>query len=64
MNQTTVKKRVIGVDISLEATSFAVVDVRGNIEAKDSFPTEDYPDIGGFVTTLSERILRIFSTCF
>ena len=59
MSQTTVKKRVIGVDISLEATTFAVVDVRGNIEAKDSFPTQDYPDIGGFVATLSDRILAL-----
>ena len=59
MDQTTVKKRVVGIDISLEQTSFAVVDVRGNILARDSFPTEEYTDIGGFVTALSERIIGL-----
>ena len=41
MDQGMVKKRVVGVDVSLNATSYAIVDVRGNILAKDSFPTED-----------------------
>ena len=59
MNQGTVKKLVVGVDISLDATTYAVVDVRGNILAKDSFPTEDYPDIGKYVSVLSERILEL-----
>ncbi|MBR1389704.1 MAG: ROK family protein [Prevotella sp.] len=59
MDQTTVKKRVVGVDISLEETTYAVVDVRGNILAKDSFPTEQYSDIGSFVATLSERIIAL-----
>ena len=59
MDQTTVKKRVVGVDISLEQTTFAVVDVRGNILARDSFATEDYSDIGSFVTALSERIIGL-----
>lgn len=59
MNQGTVKKQVVGVDISLDATTYAVVDVRGNILAKDSFPTEDYPDIGKYVSVLSERILEL-----
>ena len=59
MDQTSVKKRVVGVDISLEQTTFAVVDVRGNILAKDSFPTEDYPEVGGFVAALSERIIAL-----
>ena len=59
MNQATVKKRVVGVDISLEATTFAIVDVRGNILAKDSFPTEDYPEIGSFVSALSEKIVNL-----
>ena len=59
MDQTTVKKRVIGVDISLDATSYAIVDVRGNILARDSFPTEDYPEIGAFVTKLSESIVQM-----
>ena len=59
MNEGTVKKRVIGVDISLDATSYAIVDVRGNIIARDSFPTEDYPEIGAFVSALSDGILKL-----
>ena len=58
MNQTT-KKRVIGVDISLEETSFAVVDVRGNIIARSSLPTEEYPEINGFVAALSDKIIEL-----
>ena len=59
MDQITVKKRVVGVDISLETTTYAIVDVRGNILARDSFPTEDYPDIAVFVTKLSEGIIQL-----
>lgn len=59
MNQGTVKKRVMGVDVSLEATSYAIVDVRGNILAKDSFPTEDYPEIGAFISKLSDGIVKL-----
>ena len=59
MDQTTVKKRVVGVDISLEETTYAVVDVRGNILDRDSLATEDYPDISNFVTALSEGIIAL-----
>ena len=59
MDQGTVKKRVVGVDISLNATSYAIVDVRGNIIAKDSFPTEDYPEIGAFISALSDGIMKL-----
>lgn len=57
MNQSKVKKRVVGVDISLDLTTYAIVDVRGNILAKESFPTQDYPEINSFVTTLCEKIV-------
>ena len=59
MDQGTVKKRVVGVDISLDKTSFAILDVRGNILATDSFPTEDYPEIGAFVAALSDGISNL-----
>ena len=59
MSDSIVKKRVVGVDISLDATTYAVVDVRGNIIAKDSFPTEDYPEINNFVAALTEHIIEI-----
>jgi len=59
MSDSIVKKRVVGVDISLDATTYAVVDVRGNIIAKDSFATEDYPDINNFVAALTEHIIEM-----
>ena len=59
MSDSIVKKRVVGVDISLDATTYAVVDVRGNIIAKDSFPTEDYPEINNFVAALTEHNIEI-----
>ena len=59
MDQKTVKKRVIGVDISLDTTSYAVVDVRENILVKESFPTEDYSEIGAFVSKLSDGIIQM-----
>ena len=59
MEEPMVKKRVVGVDVSLDATSYAIVDVRGNILAKDSFPTEDYPEIGAFITALCEGIIQL-----
>jgi len=62
MDQSSIKKRVVGVDVSLDATSYAIVDVRGNILAKDSFPTEDYPEVGAFVAALSDGILKLIET--
>lgn len=59
MNQTTIKTRVVGVDISLEQTTCAIVDIRGNIIAQDSFCTTDYPTIGGFTSVLCEHILSL-----
>ena len=59
MDQKTVKKRVIGVDVSLDTTSYAIVDVRGNILVKESFPTEDYSEIGAFVSKLSDSIMTL-----
>ncbi len=43
----------------MDATTYAIVDVRGNILAKDSFPTEDYPEINGYVKTLCEKIVEL-----
>lgn len=59
MTLNTTKTRVAGIDISLEQTTFALVDVRGNILAKDSFPTTDYPNINDFVSHLSECIITL-----
>lgn len=59
MEDTIIKNRVIGVDISVELTSYAIVDIRGHIVARDGFPTQDYPNVNDYVTTLSERIVML-----
>ena len=62
MQQTSVKKRVIGVDIGNACTNYAIVDIRGNVIAHDSFPTSDYTDINKFVEKLAECIITIAET--
>ena len=59
MNQTKVKKLVIGVVISIDETICGVVDVRGNIITQDSFPSQDFPETGRFVEKLSSSILNL-----
>lgn len=53
------KSRVVGIDISLRRTSYAIVDVRGNIIAQDFFATNDYPNVSDFVTKLCEEVVKI-----
>lgn len=59
MEENNIKTKVVGVDISIESTTYAMVDVRGNILAEDDFPTEDYPNVNNFVTALSEKIVTL-----
>lgn len=59
MEENNLKTKVVGVDISIETTTYAMVDVRGNILAEDAFPTLDYPDVNNFVTALSEKIVMM-----
>ena len=59
MEENNIKTKVVGVDISIESTTYAMVDVRGNILAEDAFPTEDYPDVNNYVTALSEKIVTM-----
>ena len=59
MEENNIKTKVVGVDISIERTTYAMVDVRGNILAEDAFPTEDYPDVNNFVTALSEKVVMM-----
>ncbi len=59
MIQANIKSRVVGVDISLDKTSLAVVDIRGNIIATDDFVTSEYPMVGDYITVLSEHILSL-----
>ena len=53
------KTRVVGVDIGVEFTTYAVVDIRGTIVAEDRIRTMDYPDVNTFVATLSEKIVML-----
>ena len=59
MFQHTSKRRVVGVNIGLDATSYAIVDVRGNVIAQDEFPTLEHLNISEFVTFLSEKLVEL-----
>ena len=59
MIQEQIKTRVVGVDISLEFTTVAVIDVRGNIIAQTNFHTGDNPNVGDFASLLSESIINL-----
>ena len=62
MYTTKMKERVVGVDIGLELTTYAIVDLRGNIVARDHFPTEDYATISSYVSKLAESIMFLAET--
>ncbi len=53
------KTRVVGVDISLERTTCAIVDVRGDIIDTDFFPTAEHDQIGDYVSVLSNCIMEL-----
>lgn len=59
MEEYQIKTRVVGVDISNESTTYAIVDIRGNILAEEHFLTSDYPDVNNFVTALSDKIVNM-----
>jgi glucokinase len=59
MIQNTFKTCVVGIDISDEETIFAIVDIRGNIIAQDSFQTLDYANINDFIAKLSDSIIML-----
>ena len=54
-----IKTRVVGVDIRDVKTTYAVVDIRGEIIAMDYFMTMDYPDVSDYVSVLSEKIIML-----
>ena len=59
MEEYQIKTKVVGVDISNESTTYAIVDIRGNILAEEYFLTSDYPDVNNFVTALSDKIVNM-----
>ena len=54
-----IKTRVVGVDIREAKTTYAVVDIRGDIITQDYFLTKDFPDINDYVSTLTEKIVMM-----
>ena len=52
-----IKTRVVGIDIRDVKTTYAIVDIRGEIIASDYFRTTDYPDVNDFVTALCEKLV-------
>ncbi len=54
-----IKTRVVGIDIRTDRTTFAVVDLRGEIVAQDYFLTTDYKEVNEFVTALCEKVLAL-----
>ena len=60
METERIKDRVVGVDISLNQTTLAVVDVRGNIIARTSFRTEEYPNISNYISNKSGKQVNGF----
>ena len=59
MSETFSGKRVIGIDITKEKVSYAVVDVRGNILARDSFSVVEFADVNRFIMTLTEKLVEM-----
>lgn len=52
-----IKSKVIGINVDTTTTTIAVVDLRGNIVAQDSIPTQNFPNVNNFVEALSERVV-------
>lgn len=53
------KTRVVGVDIRIDVTTYAIVDIRGTIIAIDHFSTSDYPIVSEYVAVLSDKIVTL-----
>ena len=54
-----IKSKVIGINVDTTTTTIAVVDLRGNIVAQDSIPTQNFPNVNNFVEALSERVITL-----
>ncbi len=59
MKLTKVKSRVVGIDIGVAVTTYAVVDLRGDIIAQESFSTRDYPNLDNYLAVLCENIVTL-----
>ena len=57
MTSSVIKTRVVGIDIGVNETTIAIVDLRGVILAQDTLRTSDFPLVNNYVEALSERIV-------
>lgn len=57
--KNTIKTRVVGVDVGIERTTFAIVDIRGDIIASDQIETLAYDDVNDYVAVLCEKIMQL-----
>ena len=57
MGEFNIKTRVIGVDLGVDVTTLAIVDIRGNIIAHDVLLTSVYKDVNTYVSALTEKIV-------
>lgn len=56
MIENNYKTQVIGVDIRVDMTVSALVNIRGEILAREEFATADYPNFSEYVTKLADSI--------
>ena len=54
-----IKTRVLAVDINVDKTICAIVDIRGNLIATCDFATSDYPDVGNYVAVLCDYLIDL-----
>ena len=54
-----IKTRVVGIDIRENRTTYAIVNIRGEIVAQDYFCTADYAEITDYISALCERVLSL-----
>ena len=54
-----IKTRVLAVDINVDKTICAIVDIRGNLIATCDFATSDYPDVGNYVAVLCAYLINL-----
>lgn len=59
MELELIKSRVIGVDIRSNRTTIGIVDIRGNVIAEESFPTQENESIGTFSDRLCKTIIAL-----
>jgi glucokinase len=57
MIETSMKDKVFAVQLALKRTSYAIVDIRGNILARDEFPTIEYDNVNDYVSALCEKLV-------